>query len=332
MELCLNQKYNVRKEHKGDFKLSQSAPSYGGQAVLEGVVMRGPKYATLCARTPDGQIVEFIKKSPSPGERKPLLRLPIIRGTFAFCDSLILGMEMLFKSAEISAPEEMEGGKAAINLAAILAAVIAVGLFIMLPAFLAPFVAKFLNVQGRALTTLVETSVRMVILVLYVLAVSRMQEIQRVLEYHGAEHKVLWAFEHNYFGIEHKIDKEKWGKEELSKFLALRASQESRLHPRCGTSFLFISVLCTWVIIFLFSPTSFLPRVLFRLIMLPLVAGLSYEILKMSGGKDSLFWKMVRAPGLLLQSLTTREPDASQLEVAAQSLTLLIEAERGGTL
>lgn len=309
-----------------------SIPSYGGQAVLEGVVMRGPKYAVLCSRAPDGDIVQYVKKAPTPGERKSILRLPLLRGAFSLWDSMSLGVEMLFKSASISSSDEMEEGSFAFTLAAILAVTLAIGLFIVLPAFLSLLLFRFVSFESRLLMSFLETVIRLFILFGYIFLISKMEDIQRVLQYHGAEHKVIWAFEKNYETIEKRFQEEGFEKEELAQFLAEKALGESTLHPRCGTSFLFLTVLITWVIIFIYSPTGYLAKVGFRLLTLPLVAGLSYEVLKLSANNKSKFWDFVKAPGLFLQKMTTKEPDKEQLLVSAESLSLLVEAERGGNL
>ena len=309
--------------------MAQDTPSYGGQAVIEGVVMRGPRYVSLSVRKPEGDIYSMTKRSLSPSQKSSFMRLPIIRGAFAFGDSLSLGVEMLVKSAEIAAPDEEKPAKAAINLGVALGVVLAVGLFILLPAVITPYAVGALHVQGRLLSSLVETFMRLAILVAYIALVFRMPEISRVIEYHGAEHKVIWAWERNYADILDKARNEKWDKPQIVEYLAGKACKESRLHPRCGTSFLFIVVLCTWIVFLFVSPPTMLARVGIRLALLPFAAGLSYEVLKASADKDNLFWRLIRAPGMGLQSLTTREPDQAELEVAADSLVHLVEVERG---
>lgn len=305
------------------------SPSYGGQAVIEGVVMRGPEFVSMSVREPGGGIVSFVKRVYSPSQRHALMRLPIVRGAFAFWDSLSIGIQMLMKSADISFPEEKPSGTAA-NLSVALAAVIAVSAFIVLPAAAAPLLLRALNITGRLASSLVETLIRVAVLVGYVASISRMKEIQRVLQYHGAEHKVIWAWEKHHREINEKIYLEKWGVSQISEFLASKAQRESPLHPRCGTSFLFIAVLVTWLVFLFVSPESTLERVAVRLLLMPVAAGMSYEVLKASAAHGSAFWRVIKAPGMGLQSLTTKEPDAGQLEVAADSLARLVEAERGG--
>jgi uncharacterized protein YqhQ len=304
--------------------------SYGGQAVIEGVVMRGPRFASMSVRDPKGEIVSFVKKADALSRRSTLLRLPVVRGALSFWDSLSLGVEMLMRSADISFPEEEKPAKGAVDLSVVIAAVLAVLLFIIFPAVVAPYVVAALKVAGTFWASLVEALVRVIVLLAYVGSISRMKEIKRVLEYHGAEHKVIWAWENHYRDINDRIYLDKWGVPEISEFLASKARSESRLHPRCGTSFLFIVVLVTWAVFLFVTPQGVVNKVAARLALLPLTAGLSYEVLKASSTRKGGFWRLLRAPGMGLQAMTTREPDPEQLEVAADSLARLVEAERGG--
>jgi uncharacterized protein YqhQ len=292
--------------------------------------MRGPRFASMSVRDPKGEIVSLVKKAESPSHGNAILRLPVVRGALAFWDSLSLGVEMLMKSADISFPEEEKSSKGLVDLSVVIAAVLAITLFIVLPAVVAPHLAAALKVTGTLWASLTEALVRVIVLVAYVASISRMKEIQRVLEYHGAEHQVIWAWENHHREINDKIYLEKWGVPEISEFLASRASLESRLHPRCGTSFLFIVVLVTWVLFLFVTPQGVLNKVAVRLALMPVTAGLSYEFLKASATRKGAFWRILRAPGMGLQSMTTREPDPEQLEVAADSLARLVEAERGG--
>lgn len=307
-----------------------STPSYGGQAVIEGVMMRGPRFASMSVRDPNGDIVSYVKKADSLSQKSALLRLPIVRGALSFWDSISLGVEMLMRSADISFPEEEKASKSAVDLSVVIAAVLAVALFIVFPAVVAPYVVAALNATGTFWASLVEALVRVMVLVAYIASISRMKEIQRVLEYHGAEHKVIWAWEKNYREINDRIYLDKWGVPEISGFLASKARNESKLHPRCGTSFLFIVVLVSWVVFLFVTPQGVASKVAARLALLPLTAGLSYEFLKASAAREGGFWRLLRAPGMGLQAMTTREPEPAQLEVAADSLARLVEAERGG--
>jgi uncharacterized protein YqhQ len=307
--------------------LNKKAPTYGGQALIEGVAMRGPRHLAMSVRRPSGEIVSLTKLALMPSEKGGLFNLPIMRGALAFWDSLSLGMEMLMKSAEIAMPEEETPSKSALHLSLFLGVVIAVAMFVLLPTFLASVILRATGMSGRATTGLVELVIRLVLLVGYVLAISRMQEIQRVLQYHGAEHKVLWAWENNHAAQGFRDGT--WDHVGVVNTLADVAKDAPRLHPRCGTSFLFLVAICSWVVYLFVSPPGVLPRVTARILLLPLVAGLSYEVLKLSAGRQGVFWRIIAAPGMALQILTTREPDTGQLEVAAESLAHLIEVERG---
>lgn len=307
--------------------MDKKAPSYGGQAVIEGVVMRGPKYLAMSVRTPSGEIVSQVKKSPMPQEKGGLYTLPVVRGALSFWDTLSLGVEMLMKSAEIATPDEETPSKTAINISVALGAIIAVAIFVLLPTWGASLVLGAMGLSGRAITSLVELVIRVLVLVGYIVSVSRMDDIKRVLQYHGAEHKVIWAWEKNCTGA--ALSKESWVHSEAVHALASGGKGTSRLHPRCGTSFLFLVALCSWVVFLFVSPGAFYIRFLARILLLPLVAGISYEVLKLSARGEGWFWSAIRAPGMALQALTTKDPDDDQLEVAAESLAHLIEAERG---
>lgn len=309
--------------------MAQNTPSYGGQAVLEGVVMRGQTYVSLSVRKPDGDISSLTKRSPSPSQKSAFMRLPVVRGACAFVDSFTLGIEMLVKSAEIAAPEEEQPSSTAVNVGVALGVALAIGLFILLPAAVTPYLMKWMSIEGRLLSSLFETLLRMVILVGYIAVVFRMAEIRRVIEYHGAEHKVIWAWERHYREMLDSIRNDGWDMKRSIEFLVDKGAQQTRLHPRCGTSFLFIVVLCTWVVFLFVNTPSLLTRVAVRLVLLPLAAGLSYEVLKLSADRTGPLWRIIRAPGMALQAMTTREPDKDQLEVAATSLMHLVEVERG---
>ncbi len=327
--VCDMRKESEPKANLGVHNVS-GPPSYGGQAVIEGVVMRGPRFASMSVRDPSGEIVSFVKRTDSLSQNSSIWRLPVLRGALSFWESLVLGVEMLMKSADICFPEEEKAPKSVLDLSVLFAAVLAVALFIVFPAVVAPYLTGLLKVTGTFWATLVEASIRVLVLVAYIASISRMREIQRVLEYHGAEHKVIWAWEKNYREINDRIYLEKWGVPEISDFLALKARGESKLHPRCGTSFLFIVALISWVLFLFITPEGVLNKVLARLLLLPVTAGLSYEFLKASAVREGVFWRLLRAPGMRLQAMTTREPDPSQIEVAADSLARLVEAERGG--
>ena len=241
--------------------------SYGGQAVIEGVVMRGPRFASMSVRDPKGEIVSFVKKADALSRRSTLLRLPVVRGALSFWDSLSLGVEMLMRSADISFPEEEKPAKGAVDLSVVIAAVLAVLLFIIFPAVVAPYVVAALKVAGTFWASLVEALVRVIVLLAYVGSISRMKEIKRVLEYHGAEHKVIWAWENHYRDINDRIYLDKWGSLRSVSFWPPKRA-ESRVH-RGGHQFSFIVVLVTWAVFLFVTPQGVVNKVAARLALLP---------------------------------------------------------------
>ncbi|NLI91100.1 MAG: DUF1385 domain-containing protein [Peptococcaceae bacterium] len=279
---------------------------YGGQALIEGVMMRGPRAIAMAIRLPNGEI-EVTKEDIRQWSQKPILKLPIIRGFVALIESLILGSKALMFSANRAVGEE-EGEELSFWEMAI-TIIVALGagvlLFVGLPTATA-HLFKFLF-PGSILQNILEGLIRLLILFLYIILISRLKDIQRVFEYHGAEHKAIFAHESG---------------EELS---VENARKYSRMHPRCGTSFLLIVVV---VSIFVFAFLGLEPlwwRILSRILLMPLVAGISYEMLKISGRHaNSIFCRWLVVPGLLLQKLTTREPDDSQIEVAIAALNGII--------
>lgn len=315
-------------------------PSYGGQAVIEGVMMRGPNYVALSVRDPDGNIKSLTKEVKSLSQRNGFTRLPIVRGVLSLWESLSLGIGMLLQSAEIASPEEEKPSDSSLTMSVLFAAVLAVGLFIVLPSFATEWIMRTVSLSGGTWVSFIESAMRLSILVIYILAISQMKDIQRILQYHGAEHKVIWAFEKNSFNPEEFVTSNEAadgvgksaihgnnGFQRAVGSLAEKAQCESRLHPRCGTSFLFIVVLVTWLVFLFVSPGSLALRIVSRIALLPLVAGLAYEILRLSARHEGIMWDILKAPGVYMQKLTTKEPSRDQLEVAATSLLLLVKEE-----
>ncbi len=299
--------------------------SIGGQAVMEGVMMRGPKEIAIAVRKPDKEII--IEKRPISSilQKSKILKLPVIRGCISFFESMITGLKALMFSAEFydiegeeyteskfdKWLEEKLGDKikdVVIYFSVILSLIFSIVLFFMLPNFIAELIVKLTSIQvdGTA-HTLIEGAVRMTIFLAYILLVSRMKDIQRVFMYHGAEHKTIHTYER---GAELTIE---------------NARESSRLHPRCGTSFL-IFVMIVSVIVFLVIPKGLVwwQRALFKILLLPVVAGLSYEIIKFAGRHENWFTRLISKPGMWLQYITTKEPDDSQLEVAIASLKAVL--------
>ena len=299
--------------------------SIGGQAVIEGVMMKGPKEMAIAVRKPDGEII-IEKKPVSERIRKSkILKWPLIRGCVGFFDSMVTGVKALMFSAQffdIEGEEESEskfdqwlerkfGDKIkdiVIYVSVVLSLIFSIGLFFLLPNFITELIAKIsgISVDGTV-RTLIEGGVRMFIFLGYILLVSQMKDIKRVFMYHGAEHKTIATYEH---GMELTVE---------------NARKGCRLHPRCGTSFL-IFVMIVSVIVFLIIPKG-LPwymRAIFKILLLPLVAGISYEIIKFAGRHENWFTKIISMRGMWLQYITTREPDDSQLEVAIASIKAVI--------
>ena len=298
----------VSNQPEAPIASSSAKPSYGGQAVIEGVMMKAPDgHMAMACRLPDGSItIEHIKRSLK--YQAAFYRLPLVRGVVSFVDSLFTGTEVIGLSAQLAASGE-EGEEEITSwqmlLAVVMAMVLGVGLFMVLPTVLLrllPLDSWFGDfVLGK---NLLESVVRMAIFLSYVVLISQMKDIRRVFEYHGAEHKTIHCYE---AGLPLTPE---------------NAQGFSALHPRCGTSFLLIVMVISSLFFSLFGWPDLLTRIVSRLLLLPLVAGFSYEVLRWMSkyqGKsifiDAMIW-----PGLQLQRLTTRQPDLAQLEVAIASL------------
>lgn len=286
----------------------------GGQAVIEGVMMRGVKSTAMAVRQPDGEIHIDVWGNASVRDRFPVLKLPILRGVVSFVEMLVLGFRSLTSSAEIAEPAEEKtdqpasGTKAADIISMVVGLVLALLLFSVLPTFLIKKTDPFLHYG--AFKTLVEGLVRIAIFVIYLVSISAMKDMRRVFEYHGAEHKTIFCYEHG------------------DALTVENARKCGRFHPRCGTSFLLI-VLIVSILVFSFVTWSSLAlRIVLKLALLPLVVGVSYEIIKFAGRHDNSVMRFLLAPGLWLQRITTREPDDSQLEVAIRSLEAVLTGNR----
>ena len=282
----------------------------GGQAVLEGVMMRGISTWSVACRTPEERIEVTSEPIVSWAKRHRLLRLPVVRGVVALAESLKIGFKALAISAnaQLADGEEEEIGGFTWGLTIVLSLVLAVGLFFVVPVGATSLIKDQLG--SPLLFWLVEGILRTAIFIGYLAAISRLPDLRRVFQYHGAEHKTISCFEAG------------------DELVPARAKEYSRLHPRCGTSFLLIVMVLA---IFVFAPIG-LPAwywlVLSRILGIPLIAGLSYEVIKWAGKHRNKRW--VRAlmwPGLMLQNLTTREPDEDQLEVAIRALKAVLAVE-----
>lgn len=283
---------------------------YGGQAVIEGVMMRGPRNIALAVRQSNGDIAVEKDEIAPITERYPGLKWPLIRGTFVLFDSLVVGMKALSRSANMALDEEEEElSFREICVTIVIAVVLAVVLFVLIPTGIVHLLRDL--VGGVVLQNIIEGIIRIAVFLAYVAAISRIGEIDRVFMYHGAEHKVIHAYEK---GGELTVE---------------NARQYSRLHPRCGTSFLLVVMVVSIFVFALLGDGSLAWKVGSRVAVLPVVAGLGYEFIKFSGRYGERVWaRALIAPGLWLQALTTREPDDGQLEVAIRALQGVLCGEK----
>jgi uncharacterized protein YqhQ len=287
----------------------------GGQAVIEGVMMRAPRSVAIAVRRPSGEIVVKKDLVVPLGERFPVVKLPIVRGAVALFSSLITGIKALnFSANEALAEEEEKEELTPFAMGGTMALAFGGGilLFFIFPLYLTKLMIPVIGTSNLVFN-IVDGIIRMAVFLLYIWTISRMKDIQRVFQYHGAEHKSIFAFEAG----------EALTVENVRKY--------SCLHPRCGTSFLLIVMLVS-IVIFSCIPKlwPFYFKAGSRIVLLPLIAGVSYEFLKWSAKNDqSTLVRLIIAPGLALQRLTTREPDDSQIEVAIRSMEEALAVNEG---
>lgn len=282
----------------------------GGQAVIEGVMMRGPGKVAVAVRKPDGEISVEVKNSSSLRDKYPILKKPLLRGVIALFESLYDGIKALAYSARVSgeddAEEQLSGKEMALTIAT--SVVMAVGLFIVIPTWSMRFLHQL--TEDPLWLNLAEGVLRMVIFLAYIAVISSMKDIQRVFQYHGAEHKSIYTYE---AGLPLTV---------------ANARPFTTLHPRCGTNFLMIVMLISMFIFTFLGWPSLVMRILSRVVMMPVIAGVSFEIIRFAGAhNDNKFVHMAIMPGLLLQKLTTRQPDDSQLEVGLAALKAVLPPE-----
>ena len=277
---------------------------YGGQAVIEGVMMRGPTTRAVAVRLASGKVHVEVTPAPSWLTLKHWYGWPIIRGLVVLAETLTAGIDALLVSANLSEDPEEHLTRRETVLAVGLALLLSVGLFIVLPTVLASFLRGL--IANRILLNLTEGVVRVSILTLYLAAISRLSEVQRMLAYHGAEHQAINAYE-----TEGSLDTE------VVRGFPLK-------HRRCGTSFLLVVMLVSVILFSFFGWPGIWQRIVLRLLLLPVVAGVSYELIRWAGRSASPWVKVVSWPGLLLQRFTTRTPDDSQIEVAAAALKAVL--------
>ena len=299
--------------------------SIGGQALMEGILMRGPYKQAIVCRTKDG-LVEKVEELRPLKEKFPILGLPIVRGAVALISSLINGMQALTYSAELL-PEEMQGEpdkidlwiekhfsgetaqKLIIGVAMVLGVGLAMLLFLVLPTLLGGLIPAVRD--NYYLRTLVEGIAKLVIFFCYMAMCAKMPEIARVFAYHGAEHKCIYCYE---AGLELTVD---------------NVRPQSRLHPRCGTSFMFVVIIISIIAGGFIHVDSSLLRIGIKFLILPLIIGITYEINRWVGAHDNLLTRFLAWPGKMIQKITTNEPDDEMIECAIRALELVIPEEKG---
>lgn len=283
---------------------------YGGQAIIEGVMMRGRNSLAMAVRKQDGSIVMQENPVSSIMHRYPILKWPLVRGVVALFEAMIIGMKALSYSAQqVAEEEEEELGPKEMALTIGLALLLTIGLFIVLPALVVQVLQNFIH--HHVALNLAEGVVKIAFFLAYVWGISFMKDIQRVFQYHGAEHKAINCLEQ---GEELTVD---------------NVRKQTRFHKRCGTSFIVIVLLIGILVFSFFGKPPFLLRILYHLAVLPIVAGISYETIRLAGRKNApriMDW--VSKPGLWTQMITTREPDDSQIEVAIHSLEAVVAKDR----
>ena len=296
-------------------KKSSRYSGIGGQAVLEGIMMKnGEKYA-VAVRKPDGDISVELENYPGILHGSRLKEIPFIRGIFHFADSLILGMRVLNDSASFyeegdpaaaNKEEKKKGGETFLTaLVTVISIVMAVGIFVVLPYFLASLLRTY--VRNDSLMAIIEGVIRILIFILYVWGISAMKDIRRLYCYHGAEHKCINCIEKGRPLTVHNV------------------MRSSRLHRRCGTSFIFFVLFVSIVLFFFIRMDSVVQKVALRILLMPVVAGISYEIIRLAGRSDNFLVRVISAPGMWIQRMTTKEPDESMAEVAIAAVEAVFD-------
>lgn len=291
----------------------------GGQAVLEGVMMKNKDRYAVAVRKPDGNIAVEVEKYTGLAKEHKLSSLPFVRGVFNFVDSLVLGTKVLNFSASFYEEEEEQtrfdkaldrilGGKGEKILSAVVTVfslALAIGMFVVLPYFISSYFEGF--IRNHSLVMIIEGLVRIAIFLIYVAGISLMKDIRRLYQYHGAEHKCINCIER---GRELNVG---------------NVSRSSRLHKRCGTSFIFFVMIVSIVLFFFIRVDNVAERVLLRVLLMPVVAGISYELIRLAGRSNNILIRILSAPGMLIQRLTTKEPDKDMIEVAIASVEAVFD-------
>ncbi len=274
--------------------------AFGGQAVIEGVMIRSKKHMVICVRQPNGEILTKTEEINSLSERHKVLKLPLIRGLVALVESVYLGVKGLYFSANVSLEEEdekIEPKEMAITF------ILAIGLAIILFSITPFLLTSLLTPLKGVIFVIIEGIIRIAIFLLYLVVVASIPDFRRVLQYHGAEHTAINAYE---AGVKLNVK---------------NAKEYSKLHPRCGTSFLLIVLIISILLFSVLPSQNYVARLSYRIVLIPVISAISYEVLKISDRyKNSIIMKALVMPGLGLQWLTTRKPDDSMIEVAIKAV------------
>jgi len=291
----------------------------GGQAVLEGIMMKNKEVYSVGIRRPDGEIEVHLSTHEGLGSKK-LQKLPIVRGVVNFVDSLALGMKCLTFSASFYDEEEAQPSKAdrlieklfkdkaekvVMGITVAFSIVMAVAIFMLLPYFLTNYLRQY--VVSESLLAVIEGVIRLLLFMIYILLISLMRDIQRVFQYHGAEHKCINCIEQ---GLELNVE---------------NVRKSSKEHKRCGTSFLLIVMVISIIFFIFIRVESPILRVVYRLALVPVIAGISYEFIKLAGNSNNIFVWLLSRPGMWLQALTTRQPDDEMIEVAIAAVEAVFD-------
>lgn len=292
----------------------------GGQAVLEGVMMKNKEKYAVAVRKPNGDIDVEVEEYQGIGGDKKFAKLPFIRGVFSFIDSLVLGMRVTMHSASFYEEEEeqpskteeklmkMMGDKAddiMMGATVVISVIIAVALFMLLPFYLSDLIGRY--IRNASVIAIIEGIIRILIFVGYIVAISLMKDIKRLFMYHGAEHKCINCIE-------------------KGRPLTVKdVKRSSRQHKRCGTSFLLFVVLVSVVVFFFIRVDNMALKVVLRLALVPVIAGISYEIIRLAGRSENILIRIISAPGMWMQRLTTKEPDDDMIEVAIASVEAVFD-------
>lgn len=294
--------------------------SVGGQAVIEGVMMQSKNKRAIAVRKSNGEIVVEKNKIKSWVSEKNIDKIPFLRGAFILIDTMIEGIKSLNFSSEFFLEEEEEedvldkliskvfkdkANDAIIGISLLLGLLLSTTLFIVTPTIIGGFFSNIID--NKFALNLIEGITRLCILFIYIVTISKNKDIQRVFQYHGAEHKAIYCYENN---LELTVE---------------NAKQFTTLHPRCGTNFLFIVMFTSIILFSFFGWPNPIMRIMMRITCVPIVAGVAYEIIKLVGKYDNFITKIISYPGMMLQKFTTNEPDDSQLEVALESLKAVLD-------